>query len=214
MRRKIAISALALLLAPAFVGAYEQALSSTAIRDAYFLGQDNNHRTTEFLAQYVHQLPVPKAGPQIAEIEVVTPYSYVVKRARQAPLGYTAQQAEKDFLGRPAKFSVRVRINITPSYPAVVPGNSGATTGIKLRPPNFWRDFEVHVLQQGREIHPRSVNGSPIYFAGRGYVSRLAGAQIRLEFDAAQIASASVRIAVVPPEGERVETEFDLTKLK
>jgi hypothetical protein len=211
MRRKIAIGALAVSLAPAFLAAYEQHLSSTAIRDAYFLGQDNDHRTTEFLAKYVHQLPVPKTGPQIAEIEVVTPYAQVVKRAREAALGYSAQQAQQDFLDRSPKFLVRVRINLTPSYPAVIPERSRGTEGLRSRPPDFWRDFEVHVIQEGREITPRSVRGSAIYEPGLG---QLIGAEIRLQFDAAQIESASVRVAVVPPEGDRVESEFDLTKLK
>jgi hypothetical protein len=211
MRRKIRVSALALSLAPAFLSAYEQHPSSTAIREAYFLGRNNDDRTTEFLTKYVHQLPMPKTGPQIAEIEVVTPYAQVVKRAREAPLGYSAQQAQQDFLDRYAKFSVRVRINLTPSYPAVVSERSGGTEGLRLRPPDFWRDFKVRVLQQGREIAPRNVNGSPIYAAGNG---DFVGAEIRLEFDASQIASDPVRIAVVPPEGERVESEFDLTKLK
>jgi hypothetical protein len=209
--RKIAITALAISLAPAFLAAYEQHLSPTAVREAYFLGQDNDDRTTEFFAKYVHQLPVPKTGPQIAEIEVVTPYAYVVKRARQAPLGYTAQQAEKDFLDHPAKFFVRVRINLTPSYPALIPERSGGTAVVKSRGPDFWRDFKVRVIQEGREIPPRSVSGSPIYELDGG---QLTGAEIQLKFDAAQIASEAVRITVVPPEGERVETEFDLTKLK
>lgn len=93
MRRKITICALVLSLAPTFLGAYEQHLSSTAIREAYFLGRNNDHRTTEFLTKYVHQFPVPKTGPQIAEIEVVTPYAYVVKRAREASVGYSAPLA-------------------------------------------------------------------------------------------------------------------------
>ncbi len=96
-----------LSLAPAFLGAYEQHLSSTAIRDAYFLGQDNNSRTAEFFAQYFHRLPAPETGPHIAEIEVVTPYVQVVKRAREESVGYTAPQAEQDFGANHAKFCVR-----------------------------------------------------------------------------------------------------------
>jgi hypothetical protein len=214
MSRKIAISALALSLAPAFLGAYEQHLSSTAIRDAYFLGRDNDERSTKFLAQYVHRFPVPKTGPHIAEIEVVTPYAYVVERAREALVGYSAQQAEKDFLDRPAKFYLRVRIFLTPTYPALIPERSGGTEGLKMRPPDFWRDFEVRLIQDGHKIPARSVNGSPIYFPGLGYGAELVGAEIRLEYDTEQIASAPLRIAVLPPEGQRVETEFDLTKLK
>jgi len=68
----------------------------------------------------VKRPPLPKSGPHIAEVEFRTPYEQVVLRARQAPGSYSAQQAEEDYRAQPDLVLVRVRINLTPTYPAYV----------------------------------------------------------------------------------------------
>ena len=74
----------ALLLSLAFVtrtSAYDHPLSSKAIREAYFLGQRNDEKVTDFLAQYIKRLPIPEKGPYISEISLYTPYAQVVLRS-------------------------------------------------------------------------------------------------------------------------------------
>ena len=77
-----ALLALGLLTAQVSA-AYENPLDPISVREAYFLGQRNDDKLAEFLAQYVKRLPLPKQGPHIAEIELRTPYEQVVLRSHQ-----------------------------------------------------------------------------------------------------------------------------------
>jgi len=178
--------------------AYEYPLSSSAVREAYFLGSRKDEKTTEFLAQYVRRFPLPALGPHVAEIEVRTPLQQVVKRAKDALPGYSAFQAQKEYQANPDRIVVRVRVYLTPTY------------GGYNRPKDFWRDFKISVAHHDA-IEPKKVTGDPQYSIGIG---DLIGAEVLLEFDTGQIASELLRIEVRTPDGQVVTTEFDLRKLR
>ncbi len=195
--------------------AYEYPPSTTAIRNAYFLGADNNEQTSRFLAQYVKRPPLPKSGPHVAEIEVRTPYEQVVLHAREVPGSYSAQDAEQDYRAHPGSFIVRVRIELTPTYSSLLDSGPSGAQAMRLRPGDFWRDFSIRLVQQ-REVKPKRIFGWPIYTSpqrGSG-PSQLIAAEVKLEYDPAQIASAPAQIEVRTPDGQQVITEFDLAKLK
>ncbi len=198
------------------LAAYEHPLDSHSIREAYFLGRRHDDKTAAFMGQYLKRPPLPKSGPHVAEIELRTPHEQVVLRAAQAPGSYTAQQAEKDYAAQSSLILVRVRINLTPTYPAYVT-NSRSKGPAQERPPDFWRDFKIRVLQGGT-VAPKKSTGRPLYTTGLSgpYLAAgaLEGAEVQLEFDAGQIASSPVRIEVLTPDGQTVEAEFDLRDLK
>ncbi len=212
---KLPICAIAMSLVAALpLRAYERPLDSRSIREAYFLGQRNDEKTARFLAEYVKRLPVPKSGPHVAEIQLLTPYAQVVNRARQTTVGYSAQQAQKDYEAQPDLILVRVRINLTPTYPAYISRGKGQ---VQERSVDFWRDFEIR-LTQGERITPKNVSGRALYDSGlagpRPLMGALQGAEVLLEFDAAEIRSVPARIEVLTPEGKTVEAEFDLGELR
>lgn len=211
LRLRIGALAMGLLATPAALP-YERPLTSHSIWEAHFLGRRHDDKTFAFLAQYVKRFPVPKSGPHVAEVELRTPYVQVVQRSSQYPDGSSAQQAEQDYRARPDLILVRVQINLTPSYSAQVPDTSHGKEGVRMRPNDFWRDFSIRFVQR-HEIAPRKVSGKPLYRHSR-WGSWWVGAEVVLEFDAAQVASAPARIEVIRPDGNSVEAEFDLDGLK
>ncbi len=212
---RVAAVVIGLVVAQA-VAAYKHPLDSHSIREAYFLGRRHDDKTAAFMGQYLKRPPLPKSGPHVAEIEIRTPYEQVVLRAAQAPGSYSAQQAEKDYAAQSNLILVRVRINLTPTYPAHVT-NSRSKGPPQERPPDFWRDFKIRVLQ-GETVTPNKNTGRPLYTTGLSgpYLAAgaLEGAEVQLEFDTGQIASSPVRIEVFTPDGQTVEAEFDLRDLK
>ena len=183
------------LLAPRFSAAYEHPLSSRSIWEAYLLGSRYDEGPA-FLAGYAQQLPLPNIGAHVATVEIRTPYEQVVLRALQRSVDYSPQQAEQDYRAQPDVIVVRVRINLTPTY-------SGYS-----RPLDFWRDFSIRLVQT-KPVTPKKIAGTPLFSR-----SGLTGAEVELEFDTAQVTSAPARIEVLMPDGQRIDTEFDLEKLR
>ena len=191
--------------------AHEYPLSSTAIREAYFLGKESDAKRDEFFANYTQRSPMPKAGPHVSRIRLETPYAVVVERtASQALANYVAGDAEEEFLGKPAVFRLRVRIDLTSTYPA----QSATEAGLRSRHEDFWRDFRIR-LRQHAEIAPTNVRGQPIYSIGSELGgSMLLGAEVELEYDASKIQSAPATVEVDTPDGQHVRAEFNLAKLR
>jgi hypothetical protein len=200
-----------LLFAALPAPAHEYPLSARAIRDAYFLGKASAGKRAEFLAKYTQQLPMPKTGPHVSRIRLETPYAVVVERTSQTLSNYFAADAEKEFLGKPAVFRLHVQIDLTSSYAWQI---SAGPAGVQLRPDDFWRDFAIRLVQNAA-LEPRAIRGQPIYsFSGSGGVSVLLGAEVNLEYDAAEIQSAPATVEVDTPDGQHVQTTFDLAKLR
>jgi len=206
-----------LLLAIALAGlqpalAFEYPLSSDTIREAYFLGKSSAEKRAAFLAKYRRDLPAPATGPDISVVEIQTPFSVVVTRASSAISNYFAPDAEEEFLGKPGVFRVHVEIDLTASYGWQIVGKDG---GIRSRPDDFWRDFKIQLTQKGEEIPSQRVDGQPIYDSGEDEGTWLAGATVEIEYDPAKIDSATpATVDVFTPDGQDVQTTFDLAELR
>ena len=177
--------------------AYVQPLDSESIREAYFLGQRRDEVARTFLAKYVQSFPIPRVGPHIGRIEILTPYYQVVLGAEEGTIAGTVIDAEQEFHSRPALFLVHVWIYSTPNF----------TPGPKWD--EFWEKLTVHV-RQDKLLNPLKSH----YVKHMSSKGSLGGTELELQFDAAQIDSAPMTIDVSGPGADPVEAKFDLSKLK
>jgi hypothetical protein len=187
------------------VFAYEYPLSSTSIRDAYILGNRKDEHTAEFFAQYTHHFPIAKTGLYVDEIGLDTPFSQVVERSGSAA-NYHAQEAEEEFIDKPMIFRVHVQIFGTPVF-----SPNAAFTYV----PDYWRDFKIQFMQD-KEIPSKSVHASLLYpptEIGDGITLPI-GVRVEFEYDAAQIDDAPATVRVTTPDGQEIESTFDLDRLR
>jgi hypothetical protein len=187
--------------------AYDYPLSDEGVREAYMLGKADSAKRAEFFANYTKQYPLPKTGSYVEMIQLETPFAVVVENTTRK-LNYYAPDAAQEYEGKPAVFRVHVEIDLTESYSAQVPVMSG---GLGLGREDFWRDFKIRLLQ-GKEIHPRTVHGTPLYTGDDSHI--LSGAEVDLEYDAAKIKSDDATVEVITPDGQDVKADFDLTTLR
>jgi len=199
----LAVMAICLTLLATAALAFDNPLSSSAIRDAYFLATGNPDKRAAFFDEYTHHPPRPKSGPAISSIQVQTPFAAVVQDIVDHSLNVHAPDAVNEFYGRPAQFHVRVVIDFTATYPP------SASTSMQLG--SFWNKFHVH-LKQGEEIPSRSVQGKPILSTETpsGYI----GAIIVANYDPNKIGSGPATVIVTGPDDARAETTFDLGALR
>lgn len=215
VRTSLALFTAALLLsAPSF--ALDTPLSDTAVREAYFLGQRRDEAMAHFLNRYTKLLPRPATGPHIASISFLTPFAILVQySSRQS--NYSAQQAQKDHHPDEELVSIQIELLLTQSYGPFVTkatgSRSGSQTGYQPRSPGFWQAFKFHVFDGGEEIKTDDVTGEPDYLCSDGGCI-LTGATVRLQFPANAFTSASAAIDVIPPEGDPVSADFDLSSLR
>ena len=209
-----AILILALALGTALAAAaIDYPLSSTAIRDAYFLGNRNDEQTADYLAKYAHHFPMPpisKTGPYIEEIGLDTPFTQVARHS-QSTLNYHAPSAVEEFQGKPLPLRVHVYIVLTPSY-SPVPETTGANLYGWV--PDFWNDFKVQFIQDKKEIPASKRRGGPIYAYADFGTPYVTGAGMELEYDPEKIESDPVDIDVLTPDGQKIEATFDLGHLR
>ena len=186
--------------------AFDYPLSPEAIREAYFLVTASQDKRAEFFQKYKHYLPMPESGPYISLIDVKTPLGCLVDELATRGPNYHADDAEKDYLGKPGCFRVHVGINFTQDYPP--PGFSKAAL------PDLWKKFKVH-LKQRAEVEPQSIHGEPIYYSDDSGVYGVIGANINVEYDLDKIDAGGVTtIDVDTPDGQVIETAFNLSQLK
>lgn len=211
---KVVVTALIALLGGALgAQAYERRLTSRSLRQAYFLGKDTTFRSKKFLQDYVQLLPVPKQGVHVQRIELVTPFKEMVDRARRAPDGYNPVKAEADYRRLPPPFAVKVTLRLSPTYPAHTPYAIPTFRPISFRDPDFWQAFDIHLVQRG-DIAPAAQRGRPLYTCNASGSCWLVGAEVTLEFDPDRVASQPAHIYVLTPDGQQVEAEFDLDRLR
>jgi len=187
------------------VFAYEYPLSSTSIRDAYILGNRKDEHTAEFFAQYTHHFPIAKTGLYVDEIGLDTPFSQVVERSGSAA-NYHAQEAEEEFIDKPMIFRVHEQIFGTPVF-----SPNAAFTYV----PDYWKDFKIQFMQD-KEIPSKSVHASLLYpptEIGDGITLPI-GVRVEFEYDAAQIDDAPATVRVTTPDGQEIESTFDLDRLR
>jgi hypothetical protein len=201
--------------------AFEFHLSDLAIRDAYFLGQRNDQKTSDFLKLYSHSFPPPDQGPHISQIHLLTPYAQIVADSSRHSVGYSAQQAAADYHGRGDTLLLQVRIELTPTYTyddAVRTANDTAgELNRQLYPEDFWQAFQFKFSRKEKSFEPRAISADPIEATAspsQGGGPALRGTIVSLEFEAEPVESGMVQIEVTGPTGEHVTAKFDLSKLR
>jgi hypothetical protein len=200
--------------------AAEFPLSDIAIRDAYFLGQRNDQKTSEFLKLYTHSLPLPDKGPYISEIHLFTPYAQIVSDSSRHSVGYSAQQAAADYHGRGDTLLLQIRIELTPTYTYEDAVRTADDTAVEpnrqLYPEDFWQAFQFRLSLDEKLFGPRAISANPIEGAGspsdRGPTLR--GAMVSLEFEAEPVEPGIAQVEVTAPTGQQVTSKFDLSKLR
>jgi len=191
--------------------AYEYPLTPDAIRDAYFLGKSSASKREAFFAQYTEHFSRPKSGPYISLVRVITPFAFVVERTARMP-NLRAPDAQQKFYGRRIALRIRVHIDLTPTYGWQLRSKDGA---VVLRSPDFWREFNVQLIQHRKIVPPLAKYGTPDYaFATEGASSVLVGADINVQYDPADVRSAPVTIVVSAPDGQQVAATFDLSAFR
>jgi len=216
LTRSMAAVLATLLVSPSSF-AFDSPLSDTAVREAYFLGQRHDESFPLFLEKYIKRLPTPKTGPHIASIAFFTPFALFAQFSSRHPNDYSAQQAQLDHRAQAESVKVVVTIYLTDSYGPFIASpasdDTNSTAGWIHRPNDFWRDFQVQVFNNGKALSAAALHGEPDYVCGRFHCT-LVGATIELEFPADSFALDTASIQVIPPEGDQVSAEFDLTRFR
>ncbi len=206
------------LLLPASSFSMDSPLSEEAVRDAYFLGQHHDQALSLFLAKYMKILPMPKSGPDIASISFLTPFALFAQESSQRTMNYSAQQAEQDHRNQEEIVRIVIQIQLTETYGALIPtptgSRSGSPIGFAKRPDDFWKDFEVQVVDKDRVLVPLSSSGDSVYSCDIYGGCILSGATLQFEFPAKAFKSDSPTVQVTPPEGDPVSVDFDLSRLR
>jgi hypothetical protein len=181
------------LASPGF--AYDYPLTSSAIRDAYFLGARQAASSPDFLKQYSHSVAALHQGNCTSEVRIETPFLQIVEYVGSMP-NYSAQDAVKEFFDHP--MPLRIFLNVCYLREA--------------RPPN---SIKIKFFQNKKEVLPatdvRSAYAEP---AGEYGILPPNGERAKLEFDAKKLDSSTLTILIDTPDGQHAETEFDLRSLR
>jgi hypothetical protein len=209
-----AVALVLALVAPAFAYSYIYPLSSTDIRDAYFIGRRNDEITSQFLTKYTCHFDKPSSGPYISDVSIDTPFTQIVTFSARAA-NYNAPTAVQDFQDKPMKFFAHVTIFTTDSYQIA---QTNSTSSLYPTYRSAWQDFKVKLVQgDNHVIQPLSVDGETLYpptpSDGVGLMSPI-GAQIDLQYAAKKIDADTTTISIDSPDGQHVEATFDLTSLR
>ncbi|MGA8223360.1 MAG: hypothetical protein WB780_17060 [Candidatus Acidiferrales bacterium] len=192
--------------------AYEYPLSSTSIRDAYFFGKRHTSVTTAAFKQYTHYLPPTESAARVQSIGLETPFVQVAERSGSA-FNYYAQDAEEEFTDEELPFRVLVTVDLSGAY---TQSKSSRPNFLGYPLPDFCRAFEVQLVQdkpipeESRRVYLLYSDASTSV-TGFGGVT---GAVLELDYDAEAVDSTDTTIKVVTPDGQQVETTFDLTQLR
>lgn len=185
---------LALLLAFPACG-YDSPLSQNEIRDAYFLGSRLDGLSFGLLEKYARTISELHEGTCISDARIETPFLQIAEYARSVP-NYTSQDAVKDFYERP----MVLRIFLDICYMSQAP------------PPN---SVKIKFLQNKKEIFPISDTRDGYAEPINEYSSLPNnGEKAALEFRPGRLDSSTLTIQIETPNGQRVETEFNLSSIR
>jgi hypothetical protein len=195
-------------VAPLVAGAFTYPLSSTDIRDAYFIGRRNDEITSNFLLQYTRHFNPPTSGPDISDIAVETPFTQIVQYSSQMA-NYDAPTAVQDFQDRPLK--VYLHVFVYEDTASLI----NKTNPVNPLYHNIWEDYGVKLIQD-KAVKPLEVTGGFIFpTCGDGcYAPAPIGAHIDLTFSAEQIDAAPATITVDGPDDVHAEATFDFSTLR
>jgi hypothetical protein len=181
------------LASPGF--AYDYPLTSSAIRDAYFLGTRQAASSPDFLKQYSRRIVELHQGSCTSEVRIETPFLQIVEYVGSMP-NYSSQDAVKEFYDQP--MALRIFLNIC--YMREAP------------PP---KSIKIKFIQNKKEVLPatdvRSAYAEPV---GKYGILPPNGERAKLEFDTKKLDSSTLTILIDTPDGQHAETEFDLQPLR
>lgn len=186
--------------------AFNASLQPEEVRDAYSLGQSSNHEElTNFYSQYVHKFRYPGNNPvvYVMSAEFQTPYEQIVSRSQQT-IHYSKFQADDDYRANPGLVIVKVEFSLRLNYAGPEPRADG---------------FKVFV-SQARSIETRKIANTvtcdPYYSTNYALNTNCQSytREIVLQFDAGQFGPGAANIKIQTPDGQTVQTRFNLDKLK
>ncbi|HEV2207014.1 MAG TPA: hypothetical protein VGR36_10765 [Candidatus Acidoferrales bacterium] len=182
--------------------AYEQWLTTEAIREAYFLGSRNDENSVQFFGPYQHWFAASGAGLQVQYVQALTPYAQVVFAAQHYMINENAVDAVQRYKNRALPFVVRAMIYVP----------------IAELPSKYDIEKQSSVaVSQAHPIAPRTITYHPVYVSTggpKGGGTRFAGVEVELEFDVTQVESRDLKVRVSFSDGRHFDTTFDLTRLK
>jgi hypothetical protein len=212
----LAIALTVAFVAPAFAFTYTYPLSSSDIREAYFIGHRNDEITSNFLATYTRHLDKPSSGPYISDVAIVTPFTQIVTYVAKQ-FNYDAPTAVQDFQDKPMKFYAHITIYVANDFKIE---QTNPTNSVYPSFRAFWEDYK-YKLTQDKTIRPLAVTGGFLYAGDigsapgdgtNGYIP--IGATVDLAYAADAIQAAPATFTIDTPDGEHVEATFDLASLR
>ena len=183
------------------VAAFDYPLSSTEIRDAYFLGSGDPVKLGNFLEQYAKRYPAAKSGQYVASIRFETPYYIIAEHISQASAfsSYHAPDAEQEFAGKPGLCRVRVEIYYGISSTYIGPYQTNYEIQLKQH------DKEIPIKRTWTEGMVSTDNSGPT----------VPGVYLTAEYSADDIDSeAPATVEALAPDGNNVTETFDLDSLR
>jgi len=182
--------------------AFNISLQPEEVQEAYSLGQTTNHEElADFLKQYEHKFESP-ADNSIAyaqSVEFETPYEQIVLRTHRT-VDYTKFQASEDYRADPGLVIVRAVVSLKNGYHGPEPAAES---------------FKITVSQM-KNIEPRMTESNVIcnpYLRMDAHCVVFTRA-IFLQFNASQFGPGKATVTVILPEGQSVETKYNVEKLK
>jgi hypothetical protein len=170
-------------------------LTESSIRDAYFLGSRPGGVSPEILGRYARQIDELHQGNCVSKARIETPFLQIAEEVASRP-NYSAQDAVKEFSGRPT--SLRVFLDIC--YMSEAP----APHSVKLR--FFQNTKEVLSTTDNRSAFAERFNKTSFLPPN--------GESAKLEFDPKNLDSSALTILIDTPNGQHAETIFDLQSLR
>jgi hypothetical protein len=189
--------------------AYEYPLSSTAIRDAYFVGKRTSSRGSDYFQKYTHYLPTSDDDAHVEAISLETPFVQVAQRSGAA-FNYYAQDAEREFTDKELPLRVLVTVDLAGAYPQSTKTNPHF---LGSPVPDFWSEFDVQLIQE-KAIPAKSRRLYLMYSDASADINGISGAVLELDYDAEPIDSTETTIKVETADGQHAETTFDLSQLR
>jgi len=197
---------------------FDTPLSDEGVRETYFLGQRHDGTFPSILGKYIKNLPPPKSGPYISSVTFLTPFIQLVAYSDGYIGNYSAQKALLDHRGQEEFVLIFIEIQLTDSYGRLIapPPNwrSRSPEALVPRPSDFWRDFQVQVYNGDQPLTPYDFHGHGTFGCARRGPCILTGATLEFDFRAESFTSDSATVHIIPPEGDPVSVDFDLTRLR
>lgn len=174
--------------------AYDFPLSPSDIREAYYLARQPN--VADFLSKYMHALPELNVGKKfVTRVRLETPFFQVVEQVSKN-LNYSAQDATKDFYGKPMTF--HIYLEVCYRIEALLP-----------------HAVKIAIMQNDKEILPKTDERTGFFPATDPYTrSPNLGEKITLAFDPVQFDSSTLTIRIDTPDDQHANMEFDLQNIR